>query len=107
MPKDIQDPTLEDCLDKLFQQKAYMEGFECQYCEVEAVKQTTFGKQVPKYLAVQVNRMISDQEGEQWKRNDDLRIDPSKTIDMSRWWRGCKSVIAYEVCAIVEHEGEQ
>ena len=106
MPKDIQNPTLEECLEKLFDRDEYVEGFECEGCELAAVRKTTYGKQIPKYLAVQINRIDSDSKGQQWKRNDDLRIDQSKTIDMSQWWQGCDSETAYEVCAIVEHEGE-
>ena len=94
-------------MDNLFERKEYMEGLECEYCEFEAVAKTTNGKQLPKYLAIQVNRIESDREGQQSKRNDDLRIDLSRTIDMSRWWPDCGSEAAYEVCAVVEHEGEQ
>ena len=106
MPKDIQDPTLEDCLDNMFERKEYMEGLECEDCEIAALRKTTYGNKIPDYLAIEVYRIENDGKGQQWKRNDDLRIDPSKTIDMSRWWPECDSKTAYEVRAIVEHEGE-
>lgn len=83
-----------------------MEGFKCEYCQAQEVRKTAHGRELPGHLAVHIQRTAWDEEeGREYKKLNDLIIDPSDPIDMSRWWPTCSPDTKYEVCAVVEHDG--